>query len=143
VDENGTPAVPLQKVAYCELNGKQQEMYNFHRVAGILADYGFSSIKLSDDWAGADFLASHKDGTDIRRVQLKSRLTIDRKYMGKSLYMAFKTNLNWYLVPHDFLVEQAGNCTNWLNTSSWVDSGCYHSANPGVALLQSIGAYRL
>ena len=40
----------LKKIDYCELNPKQKEIYNFQKLAGILADYGFNCIKLSDDW---------------------------------------------------------------------------------------------
>ena len=53
----------LRRVDYRELNGKQQEIYNFQKVAARFADYGFNCIKLDDDWMGADFLAYHKDGT--------------------------------------------------------------------------------
>jgi hypothetical protein len=51
----------LNKVSYDNLNSKQKEIYNFQKVAGLLADYGFNCIKLADDWQGADFLAYHKD----------------------------------------------------------------------------------
>ena len=52
----------LTKINYGELNARQKEIYNFQKVASLLADYGFNCIKLSDDWQGADFLAYHKDG---------------------------------------------------------------------------------
>ena len=47
----------LKHIGYNELNAKQKEIYNFQKVAAILADYGFNCIKLTDDWQGADFLA--------------------------------------------------------------------------------------
>ena len=47
----------FQKVDYKNLNGRQKEVYNFHKIAAVLADYGFNSLKLTDDWQGADFLA--------------------------------------------------------------------------------------
>jgi len=143
MDPNTTRPPALNKVLYDQLNGKQKEMYNFHKFGGILADYGFVCIKLSDDWAGADFLAIHKDGTDIRRVQLKPRLYICRKYMNKDLFMAFPTGGRWYLVLRDLLVEEVGKCTNWLNTSSWIDQEFYHSTNPGAALMQFLSEYRV
>ena len=40
----------LEKVQYENLNSKQKEIYNFQKVAAILADYGFNCIKLADDW---------------------------------------------------------------------------------------------
>ena len=74
----------LQRIAPNKLNGKQKEIYNFQKSASLLADYGFNCIKLSDDWQGADFLAHHFDGKTTLRVQLKARLTIDRKYLGRA-----------------------------------------------------------
>lgn len=126
------------KITYSELNSKQQEIYNFQKIAGVLAGFGFNCIKLADDWLGADFLAYHKDGARTLRVQLKSRLTIDKKYVGKELYMAFPIDGGWCLIEHDRLVEQVGKNTNWLNTESWATKGLYHSRSPNRKLLAAI-----
>lgn len=79
----------FEKIDYSNLNGRQKEIFNFQKVAGILADYGFNCIKLSDDWQGADFIAYHKDGNETLKVQLKSRITINKKYKDKDLYIIF------------------------------------------------------
>ena len=89
----------LQRIDPKKLNGKQKEIYNFQKSAALLADYGFNCIKLSDDWQGADFLAHHFDGKTTLKVQLKARLTIDRKYLGQDLWMNFPSAGTWYLVP--------------------------------------------
>ena len=128
----------LQRIDPNKLNGKQKEIYNFQKSASLLADYGFNCIKLSDDWQGADFLAHHFDGKTTLRVQLKARLTIDRKYLGQDLWMNFPSAGAWYLVPHNKLVEVIGETTNWLNTSSWQEHGSYSSANPSPRLLQQL-----
>ena len=110
----------LTHVEYAELNSKQKESYNFQKVAAALADYGFNCIKLDDDWQGADFLAYHKDGKQTLRVQLKGRLTIDRKYIGKGLYLAFPYPRNhWFLVLHDRLVQHLDKSTTYLTSASW------------------------
>ncbi len=70
----------LKRITYSKLNFRQKEAFNFQKVAGLLADYGFNCLKLADDWQGADFLAYHKDGNHTLKVQLKSRLTIDKRY---------------------------------------------------------------
>ena len=133
----------LRRVDYHkELTAKQQEIYNFQKVAAKLADYGFNCIKLDDDWMGADFLAYHKDGSLTLRVQLKGRLTISKKYSGKDLYICFKHAGDWYLVPHDTLVDVVGATTNWLNTSSW-QKGRYSSANPARRLMETLAPYRI
>ena len=128
----------LQRIDPSKLNGRQKEIYNFQKSAALLADYGFNCIKLSDDWHGADFLAHHFDGNTTLKVQLKARLTIDRKYIGQDLWMNFPSAGKWYLVPHDKLVEAIGETTNWLNTESWQENGAYSSANPSPRLLQQL-----
>jgi len=66
----------------------QKENHNYAKLAAALADYGFSVMRLSDDWEGADLIAQHVDGR-VLRVPLKSRLAIAKKYRGKGLYLAF------------------------------------------------------
>jgi hypothetical protein len=53
----------FQRVRYSSLNARQQEAFNFQKVSAVLADYGFLTIRLSNDWRGADFIAQHIDGT--------------------------------------------------------------------------------
>ena len=133
----------LQRIAYRDLSAKQKEIYNFQKIAGVLADYGFNCIKLHDDWQGADFLAYHKDGEHTLMVQLKARLTIAKKYQGKGVHMAFPVNGTWYLIPHDDLVNVVGRTTAWLVTDSWVEGGQYSSGHPSTALLARLSEYAL
>ena len=91
-------------VPYDALNSRQKENYNFHKIAGRLADYGFNCLRLTDDWQGADFIACHVDGETFLKVQLKGRLCIDRKYLGKSIHIAFIMGDAAYLYDHDGLV---------------------------------------
>ena len=93
----------INAITYKNLNSRQKENYNFHKVASILATYGYNSIRLTDDWKRADFIAIHIDDSYIK-VQLKGRLVVARKYLDKDLYIAFlcKENSNsCYLYPHD------------------------------------------
>lgn len=69
----------MEEISYDDLNSRQRENYNFHKVSAILADYGFTSIRLSDDWQGADFIAQHIDGQTFIKAQLKGRMSIDKK----------------------------------------------------------------
>ena len=133
----------LIKVDYSELNSRQREIFNFQKVAGYLADYGFNCIKLADDWQGADFLAYHKDGNKTLKVQLKSRLGIARKYVGKSLYMAFPVSGVWHLVEHDHLVSLVDKHTSWLVSESWLKEGAYTSHNPNKSLMDALAEWRL
>ncbi len=132
----------FKKIDYNALNSKQKEIFNFQKVAGILADYGFNCIKLADDWQGADFIAYHKDGKETLRVQLKSRITIDKKYQDKDLYIIFPFDEEWYLILHDELVDKIKEHTNWLNTPSWA-KGYYSSQSINPDLLKSIEDYAI
>ena len=133
----------LQRIRYQNLSAKQQEIYNFQKISGVLADYGFNCIKLHDDWQGADFIAYHKDGEQVLKVQLKGRLTIAKKYRNKELNMAFRVKETWYLLPHDELVKAVGQTTRWLHTDSWIQKGEYHSGKPSKTLLERLSKYTL
>ena len=62
----------FERISYSDLKSKQQENYNYHKVSSQLADFGFSTIRLTDDWQGADFIAQHIDGSTFLKVQIKT-----------------------------------------------------------------------
>ena len=108
----------FKQVNYNELNGKQQEAYNFHKSTAVLADYGFYCVKVIDDLKNADLIACRHDGT-LLKVQLKGRLTIQRDYLGKNLWMLFPVNKRWHLIPHDLLVRIVSHHTPCLKNNAW------------------------
>jgi hypothetical protein len=118
-------SIVLAKVFYTKLNARQKESYNFQKISAVLADYGFFTIRLSDDWQGADFIAQHIDGETFLKVQLKGRPTFGKKYIGKNIYIGFFDGDDWYLYPHDTLLDLVLSNTNVSNTSSWIDLGGY------------------
>ncbi len=132
----------FKRIDYDTLNSREKENFNHHKLAALLANYGFNCMRLSNDWHGADFIAVHRDGVTLR-VQQKSRLGIDKKYIGKGLHIAFPVGKTWCVVEHDELVRMVGETTNWLNTPSWKDKGIYHSHSPGKALLSRLGGHIL
>lgn len=90
----------LKKIEYQKLNSKQQESYNFQKLSAVLADYGFITYRMHDDYHGSDFHAVGING-EVIKVQLKGRISIDRKYLGKDIYIGFPDGSDWYLYPHD------------------------------------------
>ncbi len=58
------------RIQYANLNAKQKETYNFQKFSSILADYGFATLKLNDDWNGADFIAQHINGENYLKILL-------------------------------------------------------------------------
>ncbi|HBA36365.1 TPA: hypothetical protein DCZ15_00660 [Candidatus Falkowbacteria bacterium] len=115
----------FKKILYSKLNARQQENYNYQKASAILADYGFNTLRLSDDWQGADFIAIHINGKDFLKVQLKGRLTFEKKYIGRDIWICFSYQDNWFLYPHDMLLQIFGDKMNFINTKSWTEKGGY------------------
>ena len=114
--------IDLTKVSYKDLNSKQKENYNYHKVASALAEYGYDSMRLSNDWEGADFISVK--GDDMIKVQLKGRFTIDKKYIAKDIHIAFIEDDVIKMYKHDEAVDIVPE--NVSNSSSWVNKGLYH-----------------
>lgn len=115
----------FKRVEYNALNARQKENYNFQKVAGLLADYGFNCLRLSDDWQGADFIACHINGETFLKVQLKGRLTIDQKYEGKSIHIAFFDGADCYLYPHDQVLARIEASGKMNGARSWREGRAY------------------
>jgi hypothetical protein len=135
--------VPFNRIAYGNLNSRQQEAFNFQKVSAVLADYGFITIRLTSDWGGADFIAQHCDGLTFLKIQLKSRLTFDKKYCGRDLYVCFPSGDEWFLYPHDELLNKALGSTRIGDTESWKQHGAYSFPRISEALREMLQPYRL
>ena len=112
----------LEKINYDKLNPKAQEMFNFQKASAKLADYGFTTMWLNNDWQGADFIAVHVDGNTYLKVQLKDRLSFNRKYIGKDIYICFISDGDIYLYPHDLIldkIEHRISDRTWLEKGTW------------------------
>jgi hypothetical protein len=132
----------LKRIDYKRLNARQKENYNYQKVSAVLADYGFVTIRLSDDWNGADFLALHTDGATLK-VQLKPRLYVAKNYVGKELWVCFPHGADWYLYPHDEILEESMCQTSIGSTDSWVGEGRYHFNRLSQKMLELLSKYRI
>jgi hypothetical protein len=115
----------MNKIKYESLNSKQKETYNYHKVSAVLADYGYFTMRVTDDWESADFIAMNCIDKSFIKVQLKGRLTFSKKYKDKDLYITFedkKTHI-WYLYPHDILLNKLYENTN--RELAWDKNGDY------------------
>lgn len=115
----------LAKIKYSELNSRQKENFNFQKVAGELADYGYNCLRLNDDWQGADFIACHINGDEFMKVQLKGRFTIDRKYNDKDIFIAFLDGDDCYLYPHDEVMKQVLAMNKINSSKAWMKTQAY------------------
>lgn len=125
-------SLKLSRIDYSSLNARQKENFNFQKVSAVLADYGFVTLRLSDDWQGADFIAQHIDGNTFIKIQLKGRLTFEKKYLDKDLFVAFHSDGAWYLFPHDEVLKEFLSGTNIGETESWKTHGGY--SFPGLSV---------
>jgi len=115
----------LSIINYKDLNSRQKENFNFLKLSAVLADFGFMTLRLTDDWQSADFIAQHIDGETFLKVQLKGRLSFDKKYLNKDLYIGFCYGDEWYLYPHDELLMEVLAESSIGSTVSWRDRGGY------------------
>lgn len=130
-------------VVYADLNSRKKENYNFHLVAARLAEYGYNSMRVTDDWQGADFIACHIDGDRFMKVQLKGRLTLDQKYEGKDIHIAFRHGYQCYVYPHDEMVEQVEKLGNISSSASWSDHRSYSWPQPPAWAKTILEAYKV
>lgn len=72
---------------------------------------------------GADFIVCHINGSIFIKIQLKGRLTIDKKYNNKDIYIAFNQDNKWYLYSHDEL--QLKLLDKISDSQSWEKNGNY------------------
>ena len=114
--------IKLTKIEYRTLNSKAQETYNFHKMAAILADYGYNCLWLNDDWNGADCIAVHIDGISDFKIQLKGSISFARKYWAKNIYIAFFEQGDLYIYPHDYILAQVENNIAY---KTWLEKGTY------------------
>lgn len=134
----------FKKIQYSNLNARQQENYNYQKIAAVLAEYGYSCLWLNDDWQSADFIANHIDGNEFLKVQLKSRVTINKKYIGKDIYIAFRHESDVYLYPHDnmmnFIIQESPNTIKRL---SWTAGGGFSWPKVTKKLATELEKYKL
>jgi len=132
----------FSKIVYSELSARKKENFNFQKVSAVLADYGYTTIRLSDDWNGADFLALHKDGETLK-VQLKPRITLCTKYSGKGIWVAAPHGSGWHIYPHDEAVALIEAVAPYQHTRSWRQHKEYSWNHPSKALLRAMSSFYL
>lgn len=125
-------------------DNKKTESANYAELSFRLHRYGLETAWLRNDWDGADFVAFHPDPAKrfMLWIQLKGRITIERKYEAKgNLCIAFPHNGEWYVVPHRELLSIVPQ--SWLESSSWVEKGWYSSDAPSKDTISKLSPYKI
>ena len=135
--------IEFTQVQYEELNSRQKETYNFQKVSAVLADVGYLTIRLSDDWNGADFIAQHFKTKAFLKVQLKGRLTFDKKYRDNELHICFRDGAHgsWYLYNHKELLDAV--LEKIKETQTWILDKPYHFPVLSGEMKKLLEPYRL
>ena len=121
------------KVDYDKLGGKEQENYNFAKIAALLSEYGFTYNLVTADKHGADMLAYHIEEGFTLQIQLKgSRATLNKKYSNRNqpLWIAYidQASNELCLYEHDLAVEIFEK-TSSAQSESWKIHGKYSGVN--------------
>ena len=82
------------------------EVINRNIVVSLALQQGFNAFLPVYD-GGVDFILYHEASNILRKVQLKGRWMIDKKYVGRDIWMAFPIDGAWYLAPHDEMLRSA------------------------------------
>lgn len=118
-----------------------REVINRNIVVSLVLDMGFNVFLPVYD-GGVDFILYRERDAALRKVQLKSRWTIDRKYVGRDIWVAFPIVGEWYLMPHDEMVA-LGDAEGITKTASWTEGGAYSKPRPSMATINACSSYRL
>jgi hypothetical protein len=120
----------FKKITYQQLKDHDlhKRNYNFQKLSAVLADYGFHCEHSGDDWHNAGFTACHLDGVSFLKIYLQTRLLFDKNYRGQVAYVACPDydNNQWYLYPHDKILNQLIAKGIITGTKSWEEKGLYH-----------------
>lgn len=97
------------KTEYMKFDDRSKEAFNTAQLGAVLARGQEYLLPLRFDSNGADVLAYNPGTNATRAIQIKARATIDSKYLGKNIWIAFPHWINndrqyWYVVPHDTFV---------------------------------------
>jgi hypothetical protein len=108
------------------------ELQNKYEFINLVLPFGFSPfVPEFDD--GIDFILHRSKDNIHLNVQLKSRWAVEKKYFGRSIWIAFPNSSQsvgrtWYLAPHDLMVALAQ--PHHGNTASWKRQGYSKPALP-------------
>ena len=117
-----------------------KEVINRNVVVSLALEQGFNAFLPVYD-GGVDFILYHEADNLVRKVQLKGRWMIDRKYVGRDLWMAFPIGREWYLMPHDLMLQHA-EVDGTTKTASWVEGGAYSKPRPSAVTLAQCEPYK-
>jgi len=120
--------------------GQVREVINRNTVVSLALEQDFNAFLPVYD-GGVDFILYRESDARVRKVQLKSRWMIDKKYIGRDIWIAFPIDGDWYLMPHDVMLASA-EADGVTRTASWKEAGAYSRRRLSAALVEQCTPYR-
>lgn len=117
-----------------------REVINRNALVSVALAKGYNAFLPVYD-GGVDFILYNEETGDVKKVQLKGRWNIDKKYIDRDIWIAFYDRDHWYLVPHDTLVEH-GTTYGYTDSPSWKDGSAYSVKALTRQMLQDLQEYR-
>ncbi len=117
-----------------------REVINRNTVVNLALEQGFNAFLPVYD-GGVDFILYRESDGLVRKVQLKGRWMIDRKYIGRDIWIAFPIAGDWYLMPHDEMLASA-EANGVTQTASWKEGGAYSRPRLSAAVVAQCAQYR-
>ena len=101
------------KNRYKGFDSRSKEAFNIAQLGSLLAQRQEFLSVLRYDVNGADVISTNPLSQVSRHIQVKSRPTVSKNYIGKDLWIAFPQwsstkSQSWYLIPHDLLLQTWG-----------------------------------
>jgi hypothetical protein len=120
-----------------KLSSEAVEAINRNALVTVALKRGYNAyLPVCDE--GIDLILHNEATGDTKLVQLKGRWTIDKKYMGRNIWIAFPSRGTWYVTPHDELVKLGERHTG---TASWT-KGTYNKGTLSNQDRDDLDAYR-
>jgi hypothetical protein len=118
-----------------------REVINRNALVSLALERGYNAFLPVYD-GGVDFILYRESDGDLRKVQLKGRWYIDKKYLGRNIWIAFHDAGRWYLAPHDELVA-IGDQFGFTSSPSWLQGGAYGCPRLSKSMLEALSQYRM
>jgi len=113
------------------------EVVNRNALVTVALNRGYNAyLPVYDN--GIDLILHNEASGDTRLIQLKGRWTIDRKYIGRDIWIAFPDRGCWYVAPHDEMMRLGEQHTT---TESWA-RGTYSKSPLSKTDREELAAYR-
>lgn len=116
-----------------------REVINRNALVSVALAKGYNAFLPVYD-GGVDFILYRESDGEVLKVQLKGRWIINKKYVGRDIWIAFNEGERWYIAPHDLMVF-LGESAGFTATKSWITGGAYSCPGLSKDMLKAMAPY--